>query len=171
MTPSAKNAGVTFVAGLGLLLPAALGLGLLGGSAPTMLAPLPALTLLPAFLLDGFGLAMAAVVVPTIFFFAWHPRLFRGETRVPKRSYALLAVATLLSAIDFVVDWKLGLKYHGLQYTYQVCIVDATWIAFLWFAFARNWKGGSSFKSSLFLHWMLFTWLAWYAFPTLGELP
>jgi hypothetical protein len=43
--------------------------------------------------------------------------------------------------------------------------------AVLFFAFVRTWKMGASFRNSLFVHWMLFAWLAWYAFPYLGELP
>jgi len=32
------------------------------------------------------------VMVPMLLFFAWNPQLFRGEARVPQRSYVLLLV-------------------------------------------------------------------------------
>jgi hypothetical protein len=41
----------------------------------------------------------------------------------------------------------------------------------LFLIFAQRWKGEPSFISNLVVHWILFVWLAWYAFPYLGELP
>jgi hypothetical protein len=159
-----QGAVPTLVAGLGLLIPASI--GLLGSGTPTMLSPFPALTVLPAFL---FG--KAAVAVPTLLFFAWHPGLFRGEPRIPTRSYALFIVVAILSVIYFVESWKWGLEYQGSRFTHLVCIVNVACVASIGLAFARSWKGASTFKYSLFLHWILFAWLAWCAFPYLGELP
>jgi hypothetical protein len=92
------------MAGFGLLIPAVM--GLLASGVPTILCPFPALTVLPAFFLSK-----VAVGVPTLLFFLWNPGLGRGETKVPKRSYTLLAVATLLSVLYFVSGWKLGVQY------------------------------------------------------------
>jgi hypothetical protein len=169
VNPASKTSALTFLAGLGLLIPASI--GLLSSGVPTVLCPLPALTLLPAYLLADWHLWKAAVVLPTLLFFAWHPGLFRGQAKIPKRSYMLFAVATVLSLVYFAASWKWGLHYQGIRYTHVVCIVNITWAAFLGLAFARSWNGPSSFRFNLFLHWMLFAWLAWYAFPTLGELP
>ncbi len=104
-------------------------------------------------------------------FFVWHPGLFRGESKVPRRSYVLLVVAILLSVAYFVTSWEWGLHYEGSRFTHVVCALNAAWVALLALAFARSWKETSSFRYSLFVHWMLFAWLAWYAFPYLGELP
>jgi hypothetical protein len=109
--------------------------------------------------------------VPVLLFFVWHRGLFRGEARIPLRSYALLAIVTVLSMVYFIAGWKLGLEYQGAEHTRFMCIVNVAWAAVLMFAFGRAWKKGCSFRTSLFLHWMLFAWLAWYAFPYLGELP
>jgi len=134
-------------------------------------SPLPALTVIPAlFLSDWHNLGNAAVILPMLLFFLWNRQLFRGEARVPKRSYVLLALLAALSVIDFVVSWKWGLRYQGPQYTVVVCSVTIAWLAFLGLAFARTRNGTTSFGTSLFLHWMLFAWLGWYAFPWLGEL-
>jgi len=161
----------TSIAGLGLLIPAAVGLGLFLGGAPTVFSPLPALTVIPAlFLSDWHNLGNAAVILPMLLFFLWNRQLFRGKARVPKRSYVLLALLAALSVIDFVVSWKWGLSYQGPQYTVVVCSVTIAWLAFLGLAFARTRNGTTSFGTSLFLHWMLFAWLGWYAFPWLGEL-
>jgi hypothetical protein len=162
---SSKAAPVTFLAGMALLIPASLGLKDIG---PTILSPLPALTILPAFLLQ---LRNVAMVIPMLLFFAWRPGLFLGEGEIPKRSYALLAVAIVLSIIWFVGGWKFGMEFQGARYTYAVCIVNLVWACVLALAFVANWKKESSFKTNLILHWLLFAWLAWYAFPYLGELP
>jgi ABC-type xylose transport system permease subunit len=162
---------ITFIAGLGLLIPAALGLGLFHLGAPTVFSPLPALTVIPALLLsDWHHLGNAAVILPMLLFFLWNFRMFRGEGKVPRRSYVLLALLAVLAAIDFVVSWRDGLQYEGPKYTVAVCSVNIVWLAFLGLAFARTIKGTTSFAASLFLHWMLFAWLCWYAFPWLGEL-
>jgi hypothetical protein len=105
-----------------------------------------------------------------LLFFLWNRQLFRGQARVPRESYVLLALLTVLSVIDFVVSWEWGLQYEGPQFTAVVCSVNIAWLAFLGLAFARTRNGTTSFGTSLFLHWMLFAWLGWYAFPWLGEL-
>ena len=169
VTSTRTSTVATIAAGVGLLFPASLGLFISG--VPTKLCPFPLLTILPAFALSAFRLPYAAVLVPVLLFFVWHRGLFRGETRVPQRTYALLAIVSVLSTVYFIASWKLGLEYQGAEYTRAVCVVNATWATVLIFAFARTWKNDSSFKTSLFLQWMLFAWLAWYAFPYLGELP
>lgn len=164
-----KSGVATIMAGLGLLLPASV--GLLVSGVPTLLCSFPTLTVLPAFLLADLHFSKAAVAVPTLLFFVWNPGLFRGEAIVPKRSYVLLAIATVLSVVYFVASWNWGLKYQGPQHVYVVCAVNVAWVTLLILAFARSWKAPPSFRFSLFLHWILFAWFAWYAFPYLGELP
>jgi hypothetical protein len=164
-----KSSTLTCIFGLTLLIPASLGLLLTG--IPSLLCPLPALTVIPAFLLSSWRLSRAAVIVPVLFFLAWNTGALRGNARIPKRTYALLALATVLSVAWFVSGWNYGLKYQGPRYTHIVCIVNAAWIALLWLIFGRYWKREPSFKINLLLHWILFAWLAWYAFPYLGELP
>jgi hypothetical protein len=164
-----ESAKLTRIIGFTLFFPAVIGLGF--GGVPSVLGPFPALTVLPAFHLSARPLSLAVLFVPVLLFFAWNPGLFRGDAKIPKRSYVLLALATVLSIFWFVSGWSYGLKYRGPEFTYVVCIVNIAWIAFLWVMFARAWRVGSSFKTNLFLHWRLFAWLAWYAFPYLGELP
>jgi len=132
---------------------------------------MPVLTVIPAFFLSSAGLHGIAVAVPTIFFLLWNPQLFRGGPEVPKRTYFLFGGAILLSIAWFVASWKFGLQYQGRRFTYSMCVINALWILFLGLLFARSRKGNQSFTSSLILHWLLFAWLAWYAFPYLGELP
>src|SRR5258708_30765546 len=99
-----KGVVATLIGGLGLLVAASL--GLLLSNVPTILSPFPALTVIPAFLISDLHLWKLAVVVPMLLFFVWHPGLFRGEPKIPKRSYVLLLTAIFLSAADFVSTWN-----------------------------------------------------------------
>lgn len=166
-----KSGVWTLAAGGGLLVPAYVGLLLSG--VPTLLCPLPALTVIPAFVMSSLSagrFTRAAVLVPTLLFFAWNPALFWGEARVPKRTWALLGIATVLSAVWFVGSWKYGLEYQGRRHTYLVCVVNSLCLMVLWTLLAVRWRR-MSFAGNLLLHWLLFAWLGWYAFPYLGELP
>jgi hypothetical protein len=156
-----KSNGLTLLAGLSLLLPALFILK----QEDTIFYPHPGLVLIPMF----FGLRWAAFAVPTLLFFVWNPGLFRGDAEIPRRSYVLLIVATLVNALWFIVGWKDGLAVQGAGYSYSVCMVNMVWVALLSVMFARSLKAGPSFKRNLLVHWMLFAWLAWYAFPFFGE--
>lgn len=156
----------TVLAGLSLLVPV-LFWWHFAQEAPSAFYPFPALMFIPAL----FGLRQGAVAVPVAFFFVWNVGLFDGSTAVPKRSSVLLSVATVLSALWFVVGWKDGLAMQGAKYNYSVFAVNIVWIAALWILLAHCRKKEPSFKWSLLFHLMLFGWLAWYAFPFFGELP
>ena len=101
----------------------------------------------------------------------WNPGLLFGDGKIPKRTSVLLAILTVLSVAWFVAGWKFGMEYQGAEYTYTVCILNVTSICFLALGFVRNWGKESSFSVNLVLHWILFAWLAWIAFPYLGEMP
>ena len=150
-----------------MIVPAYCGLVLTG--TPSLIAPFPTLTILVAFAWPG-GFPWAAILLPSLLFFAWSPSLLRGEIRIPQRSLALLAILTLLTIFDFVFEWKDGLHYQGSRFTYVTCAVNIGWLLLLWALFVRAWRK-PSFHNNLLAHWLLFAWLGWYAFPYLGELP
>jgi hypothetical protein len=164
-----KSTWATLICGFLLLIPAWVGLNLFNVS--MFLSPLPALTIIPTFLLDAMHLQGIAVAIPSILFFSWNPSLFRGSDTMPKRSYALFAIATVLSVIWFIGSWKYGLQYQGPTYTHLICALNVVWLAGLGvFLFLRR-KSDPSFASNLAFHLLFFAWLGWYAFPYLGELP
>jgi|SRR5581483_5736581 len=165
-----RSSSLTLIASLLLLIPAAT--GLLTSGVPRAYCPFPILTVLPAFVLASWHhLEKLAITLPSLLFLAWSPGLMRGQVVVPKRSYCLLAVLTVLSVFYFVTGWRLGVEYEGIEYTRAVCFINIISVAFLAAAFVRVRNIGPSFRSNLLLHWALFAWLAWYAFPYLGELP
>jgi hypothetical protein len=103
-------------------------------------------------------------------FFAWNPGLFRGKLQVPKRSWVLLITLSALSIAYFVGSWSYGNQYQGHQFTVAICAVNIVCLVILWAILYRSARL-SSFKANLFFHAALFAWLAWCAFPYLGELP
>jgi hypothetical protein len=158
---------ITLSAALALLVPAYI--GSFSSGVPTVFSPFPALTIIPALLLAP-HLEYVAAFLPSLLFMLWNPQLFREESKIPKRSYVLFVLVVALSAVDFVMSWKWGLHYQGRQYTAVVCSLNIAWAGLLGLSFRRCIIRTPSFRTSLFLHWMLFAWLCWYAFPWLGEL-
>lgn len=158
-------------AGLSLAIPAHIGLGTLGG--PTALSPFPVLTLAPTLLLLSVSsfLSQAAMFVPVILFYCWNPGLLKGRESIPIRTYWMFGALAALSLVHFAVNWRLGVKYDGIEYTRAVCFANAAWFSVLLGGFGWAWNRQSAFWTNLLLHWALFVWLAWYAFPYLGELP
>jgi len=112
---------------------------------------------------------IATVMLPMLLFFVWNPRLLRGQVKTPRRTYLLVAAVIALSFVDFVGSWSYGVKYQGIRYTCLVDAINLGWIAILCFLSFRSWKAEPSFVTNLALHWVFFAWIAWYAFPWLGE--
>jgi hypothetical protein len=158
-----KSKLLTIAAGLSLLMPVLF--WLVSKEGPSLLYPFPALMFIPSFLLRR-----AAVLVPVVLFFVWNPGLFGGEAKIPRRSYILLIAATVLSVLWFAVGWRDGLAVQGAKYNYAISAINALWMVALWLLFSRSRKGEPSFRTNLVLHWAMFAWLAWYAFPFMGEL-
>ena len=156
------SATLTLMAGICLAIPAMIGIS---AGEPRPLSPMPMLVMVPAFVVR-----VGAVLVPIALFFAWNPSLFRGRDTIPKRTYWLLGITILLNVAWFVSGWKWGVQFEGIRYVKIVGIVNAAWSVLLVALFVA-FRNHGSFKKNLFLHWMLFVWLAWYAFPYLGELP
>src|SRR5579864_148291 len=139
MESASRSEIATLVAGLGLMIPA--GIGLLLSGAPTVFSPLPMLTVFAGFLSSNLFSGRAAICVLTLLFFAWHPRLFRGAPNVPIRSYVLFANVAVLSALYFAASWNWGLQYQGVHYTHVVFTVNIVWVAVLALGFARSLRG------------------------------
>lgn len=160
---------LVLLVGLALVIPA--WLGLFSPGSPNLLSPLPAITTIPAFFFSSFGFYKLAIFIPVALFFLWNPGLLRAEAAIPRRTYVLFAVAIVLSAVWFFGSWSYGRQYQGRRYTDVILIANLIWIVVIAIIALSRWKKMPSLPASIFLHWMLFAWLSWYAFPYLGETP
>ena len=133
---------------------------------PVFWAPYNALVLLPVWLA---GSAVGLVFIP-LFCVVWCFPIFRGATEVPIRTIVLAAFALAGSVLNLVLGVERGVRWQGASYTGGVAIVSVVlWVGLTLLAWWA-WRQRTQFLNSLF-HIALFCWLAWYALPTLGELP
>lgn len=141
---------------------------------PTWHAPFSFTVVLPALLLLDIvagqlvAIVLANLIVPTVFLL-WNISLAWGQVRIPLRTSVLAVVLVALSMIFLVVSWPYGLKYQGLSHTTIMLGYNVIAWAGLGFLAWKNVRA-PSFSSNLGFHWLLFAWLAWVAFPWLGEL-
>src|SRR3989442_98577 len=141
---------VVIAAGLCLLIPA--WIGLFSSGVPSLYAPLPTLTILPALVLSRWHLESLAVLVPSILFFLWSPGLLLNQRpNLPKSTIVLLGLLTVLTVVDCVLEWKYGVRTTGTRHPIVVYIINAMWLASLWWTVVRS-QREPSFKGNLFSH-------------------
>lgn len=139
---------------------------------PQIYAPFNLLVVLPAFLSSGLfegGYIIAVAVVP-LFFCLWCWPVLHGRTTLPTRSIVLLILAVVLSAASLIFGFRYGVEYQSVSYVVGVAVINVVCWALLG-ALALLARRRPSFGHNLGFHAALFAWLAWCAFPYLGELP
>jgi len=169
MTTAQRNlTGVVIVVLLALLS----WLTILPGT-PQIYAPLNLLVVLPAFLmadlLQGDYIYVGVAVVP-FFFRLWCWPVLQGRTTLPTRSVVLLVLAVVLSAASLIFGSRYGVEYQSVSYVVGVVVINVIcWVSLGVLAFLARRR--PCFGHNLRFHSALFAWLAWGAFPYLGELP
>ena len=142
---------------------------------PQIYGPLNAMVIFPAFIMAEFvqsedlALLLALGFVPLLFCL-WCWPLLRGQTELPIRSSWLLGATLMASAAWIAFGYDYGVQYQGLRYVVGVTVVNVVcWIALVGQAIKAVRR--PSEEHNFVFHGSLFAWLAWYAFPYLGELP
>jgi hypothetical protein len=139
---------------------------------PAIYGPFNFLIVVPLWgtydMLRGHGLFLALAAIP-LFFGLWcWPLLRRGCATLPTRSMALLVVAIILSALWIIFGIPYGLEYQGIHYVVGIALINVIcWTLLIILALRVHRR--PSFGRNLTFHAALFAWLAWYAFPYLGE--
>ena len=132
---------------------------------PTVVTPYPALVPIAAF-----AVGYPAFLLPAILFWCWSPQLFKGGVSVPRRSAVPFGLLTALTPPYFIAGWEYGIRYDGRHYVVGAALMNLAVILLLWIRLFRA-RSHPSFHASFAFHGLLFGWLAWCAFPNLGELP
>ncbi len=113
---------------------------------------------------------IAVLFFMPIVFLIWCWPILRGEPVVPRRSIILLALSIALSIFYFVRGIDFGIQYQGRDFVIGVGIVNAIfWILLVVLAVIARRR--PHYRNNLIFHFALFAWLAYYAFPYLGESP
>ena len=81
----------------------------------------------------------------------------------------LVTVSVALGIAYLVNSWSSGVEYRGVKYTRLICAINVAWMAALCLLLYGSSTTEPSLVRNLAFHWVLFAWLAWYAFPYLGE--
>lgn len=139
---------------------------------PQIYAPLNLLVIIPAIMSSGLfgGSYLVAVIIVPVCFCLWSWPVLRGQTTLPTRSIILLILTAILSATLLIFGARYGVRYQSVGYVVGVAVINIVcWalLGMLVFLARRH----PSFGINLGFHAALFAWLAWYAFPYLGELP
>lgn len=137
-------------------------------SLPTVIPELFAAELLQPLLPDAVLPALAAIPL-AIIFVAWSfPRL-RIPAKLPRRSILLFALVAILSLVLFHSTWLDGIQHQGLYHTRLLAVCNGvqflTLLCILFIGLRRPTP-----IAYLAFHSLLFSWVAWSAFPWLGEL-
>ena len=104
-----------------------------------------------------------------LLFIAWCFPLFRGRKIVPWRSIILSLIILVLAVVWLAFGWSYGIEYQGLIYTIIMVGYNVIAVCILVLLLREN-RNDPSFWSNLTFHTGLFCWIAWCAFPWLGEL-
>jgi hypothetical protein len=140
---------------------------------PKIYAPFPLLVVLVLIHTEailGHGSIIAAAAFIPIVFWLWCLPILKDRTTIPRRSYVLLVGAVILSLIWLADGFSYALGYHGAEYTVSTTVINlccCVALSVLAFYVRRR----PSLVHNLTFHAALFAWLAWCAFPWLGELP
>jgi hypothetical protein len=140
---------------------------------PKMYAPFNLLVFVPVGLTEGvLGRAskLVGIAVVPFLFCVWCLPVLGGCQEVPVRSIILLVCAGALSALLLICGFGSGLTYHDVGYVVGVTIMSIICWTIVGVSALVAWRCPSAGRNLAF-HVALFAWLAWYAFPYLGEVP
>lgn len=149
---------------------------------PTILSPLPLFSVVPAFYLSMcppewsvligacWSWLLAAVPFVTYLVLNFDFGFKVGSEPVPARFPILMAVATIASGYWIISGWGFGCSFQSVSYTKSVTLINilallVIWV--LWVAIRRS----ASRLATITLATLFHSWLYWFAFPWLGELP
>ena len=139
-----------------------------GGLSLAHPAPFWVLYLYDLSLSLGIDVVLLAAILIAVLFLVWNPQLFRGESRIPKRSLLLLVVFAVSSTGFLGSRFSLMAEIDHLNYFFAICTINALILAVL-IALAGVKKDRQPLWRSVAFHWLLFAWPASYGFPWLYE--
>ncbi len=135
---------------------------------PTVVRPLPFLSVIPAL----YELPLTLIIgIPAIAFIVTvAPDVWLRHEGLPVRFHLLLIAGTLASVCWLVTGWSYAIQYQSRGYAIGVVAVNIGFLFTLWLL-AWILRHSRSFATTLGFATMLFLWFFAAAFPWMGELP
>lgn len=148
------------------------------GPVPTVISPFSVPTIFLAFALLGLtesilppGASHFLASLPlALIFVVWSFPKFRIQVNLAKRSLILFVVLASFSLVFLFGSWSYGVKFQGFASTFIVFAFNLALISSLAGLAFVGYRTPSKVLTFSF-HVLLFCWLAWCAFPWLGEMP
>jgi hypothetical protein len=146
---------------------------------PTILSPHALLSVIPALIVSStplnypelpyrtFILSLLAAGPIMIAYIAWSLPC-RTSPKIPMHSILIWLIVCILSILTFTLSWDNSIKWRGEMFTIVLAILNVFIAALCGLFIIANRKQPSP-TSVIVFHGIMFTWLAWGAFPWLGE--
>jgi len=115
-------------------------------------------------------LPLLAAVPVALAYVSWVSPQSSRSSQIPTRSLAAFLIVAALVIIDFLIEWPYAMQYRGATHTYFMVGYNLAFLSGIALLRSRNRRSPSVAGVASF-HGILFCWLAWCAFPYLGELP
>jgi hypothetical protein len=110
---------------------------------------------------------LGTLAIPA-FYVLWCFPLLKGQNQIPKRTKIFSMLLVLLSLFSLVGGWLYGIEYQGYTHTVLMILFNLCFWTLLFILALKNART-TSYKTNFLFHSTLFIWLAWVAFPWLGE--
>ena len=147
---------------------------------PSLWSPYSLPVVIPAFLVGALSranfvgrellLSLLAAAPVTLAYVLWVSPKSSRSSQIPTRSLvAFLSVAALV-IIDFLIEWPYATQYRGATHTYFMVGYNLSFLSGMALLWSRNRRSPGVANAASF-HGIMFCWVAWCAFPYLGELP
>ncbi len=147
----------------------------MNSNVPSTNAPFSLTVVIPFFVLnslfgDGiFSSTLGIVLLPTVYLIICFFTINSCTSTIPTYMKIATLILVALSAIYLLCAWSFGIRYQGLSHTKTIIIYNlGFWVSML--AIYRSNKNQSSLDTTIFYHFLFFSWIIYVSFPWLGEL-
>ena len=148
-------------------------------SRPTVISPYSFPVIIPAFFISAsrldapeFFLKCLYALPFAIFYMIWVSQNLTHNYKLSGATKVLTFISLFLSILWYFYGYEYGVKYKGLLQVNVLVAINICFLITLVYFFKTINNGNMSGNLHFHVyHIVLFSWLAWAAFPWLGELP
>jgi len=140
---------------------------------PSVYSPYSFTVVLPAFAFaaleaPGCVIRVGSALPITLLYLLWSFVFVKPPYRIPVPASVFALIFVFLSVAYYITAYRYGVEYQGEQHTHAMYAYNAIFVLGLGVVYWLNARKPSLYSSAGFSV-LLFIWLAWVAFPWLGE--